>query len=148
MDGKCVHRVAVVCDDRPQFRDSVVRLLMACGFEVPAATDDFGAVEPLVRTHSACLAVVALPLTGMSGLLAVSALAAAVPDCELVLVSPSTTLQPAALEAGARALVPEADLRVLRDLLRDSTAAPGSPRLPRARGQAGESGSVRRKPSA
>ena len=137
--------VAIVCDDRPRFRDAVVRLVRACGFEVPAVTEDFSAVEPLVQQHGARMAVVALPLTGMSGLLAAKAFTSAAPGCELVLVSHSDTLLDAALDAGARALVPESDLRVLRSVLLEVAAARTRP-APWS-GQADDRGSVRRKPS-
>jgi len=123
VDGTWEPAVAIVCDDRPRFRDAVVRLVRACGFEVPAVTEDFSAVEPLVQQHGARMAVVALPLTGMSGLLAAKAFTSAAPGCELVLVSHSDTLLDAALDAGARALVPESDLRVLRRVLLEVAAA-------------------------
>ena len=126
---------AIVCDDRSVLRDAVVRLLMACGFEVPAVTAVFADVMSLALDHQACLVVVALPLTGMSGLGAVRALSSAAPDCEIVLLSASSALELAALEAGARALVPEHDLRVLRAVLREIAAAPRRLRLPQARGQ-------------
>lgn len=125
--------IAVVCDDQPGLRNSVVRLLVACGFDVPGVTESFLDVRALVLEHSACVAIVALSLTGMSGLGAVSALCAAAPDCEIVLLSPSGALELAALEAGARALVPENDLRVLRSVLTEIAAAPPQLRLPRTR---------------
>jgi DNA-binding NarL/FixJ family response regulator len=79
---------------------------------------------PLALDHEACLVVVALPLTGMSGLRACPGVQLAVPDCEIVLLSPSASLELAALEAGARALVPEDDLRVLRSVALEIAAAP------------------------
>lgn len=127
---------AVVCDDRPALRDPVVRLLTACGFEVPEVTALFTGLASLIRRHEARVVLIALPLTGMSGLKAVGALAATAPDCEIVLLSPSSTLELAALEAGARALVPEEDLRVLRGVLLEIAAAPRRLQLPVARGQA------------
>lgn len=135
MDGAGEGLVAVICDDRPALRDAVRRLLMACGFDVPAVTESFAELGPLAAAHEACLVVVALPLTGMSGLQAVRELGAAVPDCETVLLSPTASLELAALEAGARALVPEHDLRVLRAVVLEIAAAPRRLRLPRARGQ-------------
>lgn len=123
MDGACEEMVAVVCDDRPAFRESVVRLLLASGFAVPAVTEAFSAVPGLALAHDACVVVVALPLTGMTGLIGIRALRSRAPHCEIVLVSPSKTLEPAAIEAGARALVPEDDLRVLRALLRKIASA-------------------------
>lgn len=144
----CEEMVAVVCDDRPDSLVPVVRLLVATGFDVAAVTASFTAVPALVLEHTACVAVVALPLTGMSGLLAVRALRLAVPSCEVVLLSPTGTLELAALEAGARALVPEDDLRLLRRVLREIAEAPLQVRLPRARAQSDDAprGSVSTKP--
>lgn len=142
--------MAVVCDDRPEVREPVVRLLSAAGFEVAAVADAFADVPALVRRHGACVVVVALPLTGLSGLRAVRALRDAAPDCEVVLLSPSATLELAALEAGARALVPEDDLRALRCVLRELVAQPPAVRLPHARPQSDDAasrGSVSTKPS-
>lgn len=135
MDGAGEDLVAVICDDRPSLRDAVLRLLMACGFEVPAVTESFAELGPLAMAHKAGLAVVALPLTGMLGLRAVRELSSAAPDCEIVLLSPSASLELAALEAGARALVPERDLRVLRTVALEIAAAPRRRRPPQARGQ-------------
>lgn len=132
---ECANLVAVICDDRPVLRDAVLRLLMACGFDVPAVTESFADLGPLALAHEACLVVVALPLTGMSGLRAIRDLSSAAPGCEVVLLSPSASLELAALEAGARALVPEHDLRQLRAVVLEIAAAPRWPRLPEARGQ-------------
>lgn len=142
--------VAVICDDRPALRDAVLRLLMGCGFDVPAVTESFTGLAPLLLAHDACLVVVALPLTGMSGLRAVRELRAAAPGCQVVLLSPSASLELAALEAGARALVPEHDLRRLRAVALDIAAEPGRLRLPRARDQSDgiASGSSSTNPSA
>lgn len=151
MAAACEQRVAVVCDDRAELRGPVLRLLSAVGFDVVAVVDAFAEVPALVRDHGACLAVVALPLTGLSGLRAVRALRAAAPGCEVVLLSPSSGLEPAALEAGARALVPEDDLRALRHVLRELAAEPVAVRLPRARTQSDDvaaRGSVSTNPSA
>ena len=133
MDSVCTESVAVICDDRPDLRGAVLRLLMACGFAVPAVTETFAELVPLALEHEACLVVVALPLTGMSGLRAVQEFSFAVPDCEIVLLSPSASLELAALEAGARALVPEDDLRVLRSVALEVAAAPRRLRIPHAR---------------
>jgi DNA-binding NarL/FixJ family response regulator len=123
---------------------------MVCGFEVPAITESFAELGPLALAHEACLIVVALPLTGMSGLGAVRELRSAAPDCEIVLLSPSGSLELAALEAGARALVPEDDLRVLRAVALEIAAAPRRLRLPQVRAQADGkvSGSSSTKPPA
>jgi len=128
--------VAVVCDDRPAVCTPVVRLLLATGFVVPATTEDFAGLRAAVSTHAARVAVVALPLTGLPGLRAVRALRAQAPDCEVVLLSSSESLASAAVAAGARALVPERDLRVLRTVLLELAAAQALPRLPRQRDDA------------
>lgn len=133
MTGATSSRIAVVCDDRADLRGPVVRLLTACGYDVRAVVTSFAQVPDLVAEHAPCLAVVALPLTGMSGLGAVRELRQAVPACEVVLLSPSDTLQLAALEAGARALVPEDDLRALRLVLHELAGAPSGLHLPAAR---------------
>lgn len=125
--------VAVVCDDRPALRGPVVRLLEASGFLVAAVTDSFSALTGLAVQNSPRLAVVALPLTGMGGLGGVRALRVDAPGCEVVLISPSASLELAALEAGARALVPEDDLRVLRAVLGQIAASAVHARLPPAR---------------
>jgi DNA-binding NarL/FixJ family response regulator len=140
--------VAVICDDRPQLRDAVRLLLKACGFDVPAVTEAYAKLAPLALSHGACLAVVALPLTGMSGLRAVTELRSAAPDCEIVLLSPAASLELAALEAGALALVPEDDLRVLRAVVLEIAAAPRPLRIPQDCGQWDGigSGSSSRKP--
>jgi DNA-binding NarL/FixJ family response regulator len=142
--------VAVICDDRPQLRDAVRLLLEACGFDVLAVTEAYPELAPLALDHGACLAVVALPLTGMSGLRAVNDFRSAAPACEIVLLSPTASLELAALEAGARALVPEDDLRVLRAVALEVAAAPRPLRLPQARSQSDGvvSGSSSRKPPA
>lgn len=142
--------VAVICDDRPALRDAVLRLLMGCGFDVPAVTESFAEIGTLALAHEACLVVVALPLTGMSGLRAVRELSLADPECQVVLLSPSASLELAALEAGARALVPEHDLRRLRAVALEIAAEPRRLRLPHARGQSDgiASGSSSTNPSA
>lgn len=122
---------AVVCHDRPAMRAPVVRLLEECGFHVCAVVASFGDVTALATEHAPCVAVVALPSTGMSGLLAVSALREAVPRCEIVLLHPSGGLESAAVAAGARALVPEDDLRGLRLSLLELSGAPLGVHVPR-----------------
>ena len=140
---------AVVCDDRPAARGPLVRLLTVCGFEVPAGVESFSDVPDLLQEHGPCTAVVALPLTGMSGLRAVRALRDAAPTCEVVLLHPSSGLELAAVGAGARALVLEDDLRGLRDVLLDIAGEPLTVRVPGARAQPDDTptGSVSTKPS-
>lgn len=134
MTTRCEEMVAVVCDDRPAFRHAVVRLLMGCGFDVAAVTEAFPSVADLALSHRACVVVVSLPLTGLAGLQAVRELRVKAPDCDVILMSPSPALQPAARDAGALALLPEDDLRALRTLLQEIARTPRRVRLPRARG--------------
>lgn len=150
MSSPHVRRLAVVCDDHATAHGPVVRLLTACGFEVAAVVPSFADVPELVRAHDACVAVVALPLTGMSGLLAVRALTSGSPDCQVVLLCPSGLLELTAVEAGARALVPDDDLRGLRVVLLEIAGVPLQARVPGARDheEAAPSGSVRTKPPA
>ena len=142
---------AVVCDDVGALRTAVVRVVMAAGFRVPAVVTSFSEVPPLVLAHAARVAVVALPLTGMTGMRAVQALRRTAPHCEVVLLAPSNMLELAALEAGARALVPDDDLRVLRDVLGTVAAELRRAQIPRPRSQpdvdADAAGSVRTNPS-
>ncbi len=143
-------RLAVVCDDQTTAHGPVVRLLTACGFDVAAVVPCFADVPGLVRQHEACVAVVALPLTGMSGLGAVRALRGASPGCEVVLLYPSGLLELTAVEAGARALVPDDDLRGLRLVLLELAGVPLHARVPGARPHAEcvPSGSASTKPPA
>lgn len=134
MNASCDEMVAVVCHDRPSLRTAVVRLLEVCGYEVRAATESFDECAGIALAQRACVVVVALPLTGVRGLTAVKALREDAPDCELVLMSPATALERAAIEAGARALVPEDDLRVLRTVLQEIALA-ARVRVPQARDQ-------------
>lgn len=138
---------AVVCDDVGALRTAVVRVVMDAGFRVPAVVTSFGEVRPLVLAHAARVAVVALPLTGMTGMRAVQALRRTAPHCEVVLLAPSNMLELAALEAGARALVPDDDLRVLRDVLGAVAAELRRARMPRPQLDVDAAGSVRTKPS-
>ena len=148
MEGAAGSFVALVCDDRPATREAVRRLLLATGFVVPGVTQTFGELSTAVGTHAARVAVVALPLTGMAGLRAVRALRERSPQCELVLLSASPALERAAVAAGAKALVPEHDLRVLRAVLLELAGAGPVVRRPRPRDYApAVTGSVRRKPS-
>lgn len=112
----------VVCDDRPDVRCAVAALLRRCGFEVAGEADTFSALCLLVREHRPAVAVLTLPLAGMSGLAAVRALRAQAPACELVLLSTFDRLEIAALEAGALALVGEDDLQGLHRVLRELAA--------------------------
>lgn len=110
--------LAVVCDDRPDTRHVVGRLLGRCGFELAGTADGYLALRELVRTIQPHVAVVTLPLPGMNGLRAVRELREAAPGCQIVLLSAFGQLDVAAVEAGASALVPEDDLQALQLVLR------------------------------
>ena len=109
--------VGVVCDDRPEARHRVGRLLVRCGFQLGTAVDGFAALREQVRELQPAVAVLTLPLPGMNGLRAVRDLRADAPRCQIVLVSAFGRLDVAALEAGAAALVPEDDLQALQSVL-------------------------------
>lgn len=116
----------VVCDDRPAVRRTVLNVLSHCGFAAGGDCDSFPAFRELVRTTRPAVAIVTLPLAGMNGLAAVRLLCADAPQCEVIVISSFDQLEVAAVEAGARALVPEDDPQALRAVLR---ALAGSCRL-------------------
>jgi DNA-binding NarL/FixJ family response regulator len=143
---------AAVCDDRPTVAASVSALLRRAGFEPVASTRSWPALEAAVRASSPCVAVVALPLTGMAGLAALRTLRSAAPGCELVVLEAPGRLAQAVLEAGARTAVPDDDLRGLRDVLLAIAAERRTAMLPAARPHSDGSaapvtGRVSRKPS-
>lgn len=113
----------VVCDDRPAIRRSVGALLLRCGFEPSGEVETFAALHELVRRTRPAVVVLTLPLPGMSTLAAVGALRREAPGSEVVVLSAFETLEVAALEAGARALVPEDDPRMLYAILLDIAAS-------------------------
>lgn len=108
----------VVCDDRPAVRRTVLNVLSHCGFAAGGDCDSFPAFRELVRTTRPAVAIVTLPLAGMNGLAAVRLLCADAPQCEVIVLSSFDQLEVAAVEAGARALVPEDDPQALRAVLR------------------------------
>jgi DNA-binding NarL/FixJ family response regulator len=125
----------VVCDDRDPVRRMVAGVLVRCGFEVAGRVADFATLRALVRAAGPTVAVVSLPVAGMTGLGAVRTLRAEAPGCMVVLLCSFDQLQVAALEAGARALVPEEDPQALREVLVDiAAAATCSPALPESTG--------------
>jgi CheY-like chemotaxis protein len=138
---------AVVCHDRPAVAASVAELLRRTGFEVAACTESLPVLTRAISTTSARLAVLALPLTGMRGLSAIRELTSAAPDCQLVLLEAPDTLNLAALEAGARATVPDDDLRRLRVVLLEIAAEQRVVALPEARPHDEATGSVSTNPS-
>lgn len=109
----------VVCDDRPAIRRSVGALLVRCGFELTGEVATFAALHELVLRTRPAVVVLTLPLAGMSTLAAVGALRREAPGSEIVVLSAFETLEIAALEAGATALVPDDDPRMLFAILVD-----------------------------
>lgn len=118
-DGRLL---GVVCEDRADVRRSVTSLLGRCGFTVAGETTSFGQLLEVVRTARPAVAVVGIPLAGMSTLAAVSLLRQEAPTCQVVVLSPFDELQLAALEAGAEALVAEHDMQALQAVLREVAA--------------------------
>lgn len=123
MIGRAVVMTGVVCDDRPQVRRTVTSLLTRCGFEVAGEADTFLALRAIVRATPPTVVVVTVPLVGVSSLAVVSMLHADAPTCAVVILSVFERLHLAALEAGAWALVPEDDPRVLQSVLLEIAAA-------------------------
>jgi DNA-binding NarL/FixJ family response regulator len=117
----------------------VLNVLTHTGFASAGDCDTFPAFRDLVQATQPTVSVVTLPLAGMSCLAAVRDLRQAAPACEVVVLSHYDQLQVAAVEAGARALVPEDDPRALRAVMlaiaAEQAAAP-SPDLPEQRAQA------------
>ncbi len=107
----------VICDDRPALRRTVTSLLLRCGFEVSGEVRHYDELREAVLRAAPTVAIVSLPAPGLSGLTAVAALRAAAPTTELILLSAFGSLEAAALEAGALALVSEDDPQVLQAVL-------------------------------
>ena len=130
-------RTAVVCDDRADVRRSVTGVLERCGFVVVGEADDFAALCRLVEEHRPGVAVLSLPVIGVSSLAAVGAVRSAEPGCQVVVLSAFEQLHLAALEAGAAALVAESDPQALQAVLRTIAGGrvPRSPPRPRTPGQ-------------
>ncbi len=104
-------------------RRRVGALLVRCGFEVAAEVDSFTALHDVVQRTQPAVVVLSLPLPGMSTLAAVQALREEAPESAIVVLSAFETLGIAALEAGARALVPEDDPRMLVVVLDELAAS-------------------------
>lgn len=139
--------VGVVCDDRAVVRRMVAALLVRSGFE-PVEVDLLGDLRRAIHHHAPAVAVVGLPMLGMTGLGVLPSLLAPCPRLQVVLLSGFETLRPVALEAGAAALVADDDPVQLRQhLLRIAASTVG---VPAARSSAGVSpgtGRVSTKPS-
>lgn len=120
---------AVVCDDRPGVRRMVAALLTRTGFGPVVEVDVLADLRVAAERHAPSVAVVGLPMLGMAGLGGVGALLASSPRMQVVLLSGFTSLRPAALRAGATALVAEDDpVGLQQHLLRIADGA-GVPRV-------------------
>ncbi len=113
----------VVCDDRPAIRRSVGALLVRCGFELAGEVETFAALHELVLRTRPAVVVLTLPLPGMGTLATVGALRREAPASEIVVLSAFETLEIAAVEAGAKALVADNDPRMLQSVLLDLAAS-------------------------
>lgn len=116
-DKKNVGLTGVVCDDRPAHRRSVLGLFTRSGFDLATEADSFESLRHVVHTTRPTVAVLTLSLVGVTGLEAVRRLRSDVPESQVVLVSSYTILMPEAVQAGARALVPEDDPQTLLAVL-------------------------------
>ena len=124
--------LAVVCDDRPAVVATLNVLIGAAGFLPLTPTRDREELARVLTSAQPAVAVVALPLLGTAGVRGITALQRLAPDCAFVVLEAAGQLEAAALEAGARAVVPDGDLRPLRTLLLQLAHGPdGPPPLPR-----------------
>jgi len=121
----------VVCDDRPAVHRAVTSLLARCGFAVVGEADRFDQLRALLTRTAPTVAILCLPVTGRTGLSAISELSAVAPQCALVVLSAYGNLALAAREAGACALVPEDDLPALQAVLRGLGVRPAGPTVVR-----------------
>lgn len=116
-DARSERPGGVVCDDRAVVRRRVSTQLERVGIALAGEADSFVPLLQLVLRTSPDVAVVTLPLVGTSGMTAVSALRAASPGCEVVILSALGNLEVAAHEAGALAVLAEDDARALSEVL-------------------------------
>jgi DNA-binding NarL/FixJ family response regulator len=109
---------AIVCDDDPVSRELVSRLASACGFDVVGEYDL--AVGAVSRAEVEAPTVVVLDLSrpGLASLKAIPLLLEAAPGCEVVVCSAFETVRPAALRAGASAVLGKGDFDQLEQVLR------------------------------
>lgn len=112
---------AVVCDDRPAVAASLDALLRACGLTPLPRVKDRDELAHVLQAEQPAVAVVALPLLGTVGVRGISVLQQLAPHCAIAVLEAGGGLGAAALRAGARAVVPDGDLRPLRTLLRSVT---------------------------
>ena len=109
---------AVLCLD-DELLPVVRSQIAALGFRVVGETDRGLHAVALAGETGADLIVLDLTLTGTLGLRLIPVLSAASPGAVIVGLSPAATLDVAALEAGAHAVVADRDARRLRAVLSD-----------------------------
>lgn len=110
-------RVVVCLDD--VLLPLVRTVLDPLGFRIVGETDRGLQAVALAGETGTDLIVLDLALTGTLGLRLIPVLLAAAPGAVVVALSPAATLDVAALEAGAHAVVGDRDVRRLRAVLSD-----------------------------
>jgi DNA-binding response OmpR family regulator len=113
--------VAVVGEDRADVVRALHGVLAGAGFTVAATTTDFAGLV-LTAAHAAVAAL----LTGLNGLNTVRALHEAAPSGRIVMLESGEELHVAVLEAGARAVIADDDLRPLVPVLESIAPRSGS----------------------
>ncbi|MDQ4129798.1 MAG: response regulator [Actinomycetota bacterium] len=104
---------AILCHDDPGMRRVIAAHLERAGFAVAGETDRGADAIRLAVEVQPHVAIIHLALLGTLGLRLIPAIDAAAPGCLVIGISPLDTLIRAALDAGARAVVAENDLRGL-----------------------------------
>jgi two-component system response regulator DesR len=109
---------AIVCDDDPDSRASVSRLLSTCGFEVVGEVDLAVGAVALAEAEAPTVVLLDVSRPGLASLKAIPLLLEAAPGCEVVVCTAFETVRPAALRAGAAEVVGKGELDRLEQILR------------------------------
>ncbi|TML93354.1 MAG: response regulator [Actinobacteria bacterium] len=109
---------AIVCDDDPEARQVVSRLVSACGFEVAAELDLAVSAVAVAEVIGPTVVLLDLSFPGLSSLKAIPLLREAAPGCEVVVCSAYETVRPTALRSGATEVVDKGDLHRLEQVLK------------------------------
>jgi DNA-binding NarL/FixJ family response regulator len=109
---------AIVCDDDPQSRQSVIELASECGFEVVGEFDLAVSAVAVAELTGADVVVLDLTHLGMSSLKAIPLLRDAAPGCDVIVCAAYETVRPAALREGASEVVAKGDRFHLEQVLR------------------------------
>jgi DNA-binding NarL/FixJ family response regulator len=96
---------AIVCENEPEVRTLVTRLVVDAGFEVAGAVDKAIDAIELARLVRPTVVVVDHDLPGLPGLEAIPELLEAAPDSEVLLVTNDDRLYDEAMQAGAFGVV-------------------------------------------